>query len=89
MATAVEILKRGWEDSWEQHRLEGERARRVRKRLQDKGGTTMSDDQRPHEHEDDEVEAHNKHRLGENAEAGDETESEDDEVEAHNKHRLA
>jgi hypothetical protein len=53
----------------------------------------MSDDQRParpaeHEEPTDEVEAHNKHRLAANAEAGDESES-DDEVEAHTKHRLA
>jgi hypothetical protein len=46
----------------------------------------MSEDQRPHEHED-EVEAHIP-RGAENVEASDETES-DDEVEAHSKHRLA
>ncbi|HEY2373007.1 MAG TPA: hypothetical protein VGH82_10695 [Gaiellaceae bacterium] len=51
----------------------------------------MSEDQRPKQNEEpgDEVEAHGggKHRLGENVEAGEETEK-DDEVEAHHHHRL-
>ena len=82
-----------WEDSREQHRLEGERARRVRRGFKDKGGTTMSDDTlrpaRPAQHDEtgDEVEAHGHHKLGANAEAGDETES-DNEVEAHAHHKL-
>jgi len=52
----------------------------------------MSDDQRParpaqQDETGDEVEAHGHHKLGENDEAGDETEN-DDEVEAHGHHKL-
>jgi hypothetical protein len=48
----------------------------------------MSEDQRPKQHEDEEVEAHRGPRKGANAEASDESEK-DDEVEAHHHHRLA
>jgi hypothetical protein len=48
----------------------------------------MSEDQRPKQHEEDEVEAHHGHRKAANPEAKDEAEK-DNEVEAHHHHRLA
>ena len=47
----------------------------------------MSDEQRPHQHDEDDVEAHGPHghKMGANAEAGDEATG-GDEVEAHGPH---
>ena len=52
----------------------------------------MSDEQRPHQHDEDDVEAHGPHghKMGANTEAGDEAAGEDDEVEAHGHgHKIA